>query len=83
MTLQNVYQLPRLRPRYYSISSSSAATPNTLAITALLLQEGPPATRPPTAEGAGAGEEGEGFEGVCTGHLARQGRNSEKVRALA
>ena len=31
--------LPRLRPRYYSASSSSAATPRTLSITALVVSQ--------------------------------------------
>jgi len=75
-----VTALPRLRPRYYSISSSSAATPDTLAITAVVLREGPPASLPPRAADAKtqtqreacAGDAGEEFEGVCTGYLARQ-----------
>lgn len=46
----------------------------------MVLREGPPASLPPRAGDARtqtqieacAGDEGEAFEGVCTGHLARQ-----------
>lgn len=56
LTLAQVIELlPRLQPRYYSISSASAVTPNSVHVTAVVVSD--------EMEG------GRVFKGVCTNHL--------------
>eukprot|EP00815_Leptocylindrus_aporus_P005913 CAMPEP_0116075498 /NCGR_PEP_ID=MMETSP0322-20121206/16662_1 /TAXON_ID=163516 /ORGANISM="Leptocylindrus danicus var. apora, Strain B651" /LENGTH=689 /DNA_ID=CAMNT_0003565551 /DNA_START=174 /DNA_END=2243 /DNA_ORIENTATION=+ len=56
-----VNMCPRLQPRYYTISSSSSVSPNTVSITVSVLDE----------KMVGGGR----FKGVCSNHLANLKRN--------
>ena len=65
---------PRLQPRYYTISSSSTVYPTTIHITLAVLET-------EKKVGAGAGEGGGVFRGLCSGYLAGL-KNGDMVRAF-
>lgn len=57
-----VHVCPRLKPRYYTISSSSSVNPNIVSATVSILKEDKP--------------DGTTFKGVCSNHLAGITKNS-------
>ena len=59
--------LPPLRPRYYSISSSPAASPDAAVTVGVL-------------EGPARSGDGSTYRGVCSGHLRRRSRGRHRVR---